>query len=205
MGSIRFSGVGRRVSVLLVGAVVLGMLPIVTAPVSASATSTPKRSATGAGTQTHVTAPASTEITSARSAYSSTFALANGKRQTEFSTTPLNYQDSMGIWQKVDNTLVTSSSGGWHSAANGVSVALPARLSSPVTLTKGGSLIGFSLVGGTGTGSVSGSVASYSSVLPATSATYKVTGSGVKESLSLSSASAPSSFAWSLTPAFRRM
>ena len=198
MGSTRFLGVGRRVSALLVGAVVLGMLPIVTAQVSASATSTPKRSATGAATQHQVTAPASTEITSARTAYSSTFALANGKRQTKFSTTPLNYQDSMGNWQTVDNTLVKSSSGGWHSAANAIGVALPASLTSPVTLTKGSSTIGFSLVGGAGTGSVTGSVASYSSILPSTSATYKVSGSGVKESLLLASATAPSSFAWSL-------
>jgi RHS repeat-associated protein len=199
MGSISFSGVVRRVSVLLVGAVVLGTLTIVPTSGGASAGPTPKRSATTPSTQHPVTAPTSTELVGARTAYSSTFALANGKRQTEFSTTPLNYQDSMGIWRKVDNTLVKSSTGGWHSAANGVSVALPASLSTPVRLTKGGSIIGFSLVGGTGTGSVSGSVASYSSVLPATSATYKVTGSGVKESLSLSSASAPSSFVWSLT------
>jgi RHS repeat-associated protein len=198
MGSIRFSGVGRRVSALLVGAVVLGMLPIVTAQVSASATSTPKRSATGAATQRQVTAPASTEITGSRTAYSSTYALSAGKRKTVFSTTPMNYRDATGNWQKVDNTLVSSAGGGWHNNTNAVHVDLPASLSSPVTLTKGNSSIGFSLRGALGSGSASNATASYSSVLSATSASYKITGSGVKEDLSLSSAAAPSSFTWSL-------
>jgi hypothetical protein len=146
MGSIRFSGVGRRVSALLVGAVVLGMLPIVTTSVGASAAPTPTRSATEPSTQRPVTPPASTEITGSRSAYSSTYALADGHRKTVFATTPLNYKDAMGNWQKVDNSLVASTGGGWHNAANAFKVALPSSLSSPVRLTSGTSSIAFSLL-----------------------------------------------------------
>ncbi len=91
-----------------------------------------------------------------------------------------------------------SSDGGWHSAANAIGVDLPSSLASPVTLTKGGSSIGFTLAGGAGAGSATGTVASYSAALPSTAATYTVTGSGVKERLSLASVTTPSSFAWSL-------
>ena len=139
------------------------------------------------------------EITGDRTAYSSTYALPDGQNQTKLSSLPMNYKDASGNWQKIDTSLVSAASSGWHDAAGSVDVSLPSSLSSAVTVSSGTTSVGFTLQGGAGSGSVSGSTANYRSVLPATSASYLDTGAGLKENLELASASAPSSFAWSLS------
>ena len=77
-------------------------------------------------------------------------------------------------------------------------MTLPSSLSSPVSISSGNTSVAFTLEGASGTASVSGPTATYSSVLPATNASYTVNGIGVKEDLDLSSVAAPSSFTWSL-------
>jgi P pilus assembly chaperone PapD len=189
----------RRISVRLGAVIIVASLPVVAVPLTASAAPAAHAAGTSSGSSSSPpTVPSSTENTSLRSAYSSTYVLTNGQHKTTFHSTPVNFRDATGSWQKVDNTLVPSLIGGWHNSANSLQVHLPASLSSPVSLASGGSSIGFTLHGASGTGSVSGKTATYSSVLPSTSASYAVTGSGVKENLYLSSSSAPSTFTWSL-------
>jgi RHS repeat-associated protein len=135
-----------------------------------------------------------------QSAYATTTVAPNGLHKTEFSTTPSNYQDSSGAWKPIDNTLTATGSSGWHNTANSWTAQLPLTLSAPVSLTKGSATIGFTLDGGasTSSGTASGSTATYANVLPATTVAEQVQSSGIKETLTLANATAPSTFTWNL-------
>ena len=189
---------------------ILAVLPICTATVlvSVGTLATPSAHATEAATTVAPTSPGSAPVSSTtapsslQSEYATTTIQPGGIRKTEMSSTPLNYKNSQGAWTPIDNSLVASSGGGWHNNANSFSAQLPSNLSSSLTLTSGSSQIGFTLVGASAdpanAGTVAGSTATYANALPATTVSERVTSSGVKETLSLASASAAGSYTWDL-------
>jgi RHS repeat-associated protein len=189
---------------LLCSSTVLVTVGVAAAPVARAA-------APNASTQT--TAPtntngsASSATTSSGpvnllSKYATTTVQAGGVRKTQISSTPLNYQSGQ-TWQPINNSLVATSGGGWHNTANSWSAQLPTNLSSPVTLSNGSSQIGFTLEGaGTASandGTVSGSTATYANALSGTTVSEQVVSSGIKETLSLASAAASSTYTWDLS------
>ena len=173
-------------------AFVLAVLPVLGV---ASAGST--AAATGTNGAVPV-APSEHELAGLRSQGSDTYVEVNGLHKTVFSAASVNYRDGNGAWQPIDSSLAASPGGGWHIAANSWSAQLPSNLSGPVSLSNGSSSVAFTLDGAAGSGTVSGSTATYRGVLPATTVSYKVLPGGVKETLQLASGSAPSAFTWSL-------
>jgi hypothetical protein len=183
----------------------VGLLAAPSAPASATTAHTAAISA-AATNVTHDTPSAtstSSPLSALQSAYATTTIAPNGLHQTVLSSTPMNYKDSSGKWQAINNALAATAGGGWHNTANSVSVQLPSDLSSAVTLANGGSSsIGFTLVGANhaaaNEGAVSGSTATYADTLPDTTVTEQAVSSGVKESLILAAATAPTTFTWNL-------
>jgi hypothetical protein len=174
------------------------------APAAAATSQAAAASATTSGTH-DTPSPTSTSspLSALQSAYATTTIAPNGLHQTVLSSVPMNYKDSSGTWQAINNALAATPSGGWHNTANSVAVQLPTDLSSPVTLANGGtSSIGFTLVGANhaaaNEGTVSGSTATYPDALPATTVTEQAVTSGVKESLILAASTAPTTYTWDL-------
>jgi RHS repeat-associated protein len=173
----------------------VGLLVLnVPTPAVASASPSAPSSATAARTSQPAPVP--------ESAYSTSSVASNGLHKTEISNSPINYKDAQGAWQPIDDSLVATTSGGWHNEADSSSVQLPADLSSPVTLSNGSSSIGFTLAGanhGTANaGSASGSTATYPDALANTTVTEKAVPSGVTETLALASSAAPNTITWNL-------
>jgi hypothetical protein len=56
------------------------------------------------------------------SAYSTSSTRSNGIHETELSSTPINYKDAQGAWQPINDSLVATTSGGWHNEADSSSV-----------------------------------------------------------------------------------
>jgi RHS repeat-associated protein len=176
--------------------VTVGTLEIPAARASVAATTAAPTSPTAPD------ASSSNAPSSLQSEYATTTIQPGGLHKTEISSTPLNYKNAQGAWTPIDNSLVASSGGGWHNDANSFSAQLPTNLSSALTLTSGSAQIGFSLVGASdataNAGTISGSTATYADVLPGTTVSEHVTTSGVKETLSLASATAPGTYTWDL-------
>lgn len=107
---------------------------------------------------------------------------------------PIAYKDSAGAWRPIDNTLVPSSDGShFANKANGYTVSFPVSLATGsihIQTTSGS--IDLTPKGTTGPGTVSGSTITY----PFTGGTLAYTASNaeVKESITLLSPAAPSSF-----------
>ena len=182
----------RRTRIVITTSSVLAIagvtVPIVVVPNPSSATTQ----------QIKAPPPAEQEVQNLRTQYSNTYLEAGGQRKTVFSTVPVNYKDASGKWSAIDSSLVPTVSGGWHNAANDISIQLPASLSQPVILARGNDRIGFSLIGAQGTGRAAGSSVTYSNVLPSTNVEYQTSPVGVKETLKLADSGAPTSFSWTL-------
>jgi RHS repeat-associated protein len=176
------------------------------ASTSQTAPSTSPNSTSSAKGAHDTPSPTSTSspLSALQSEYATTTIAANGLHKTAFSSTPVNYKDASGNWEAINSALTATASGGWHNTANSVSLQLPSELSSPVSLSNGGaSGIAFTLVGANhvsaNAGTVSGSTAAYPDALADTSVSEQAAPSGVKETLSLAAAGAPSTFTWDLS------
>jgi RHS repeat-associated protein len=180
----------------------VGLAATLSAPAAAAASSpTPAAAApTKGGHDSPSPTSKVSPLAALQSAYATTTIAKNGQHETTFSATPSNYQDSTGAWKPINNTLAATGSSGWHNTANSWTAQLPSTLSAPVSLTKGSATIGFTLDGGatTSTGAAAGSTATYANVLPATTVAEQVQSSGIKETLTLANATAPSTFTWKL-------
>jgi hypothetical protein len=171
----------------------VGLVATPSGPVGASSARTAlvhasRAIASTAGTNdTPASTSTSAPLSTLQSAYATTTLAKNGLHETQFSTTPVNYQDAQGAWHAIDNSLAPTVGGGWHNTANSWTAELPSTLSSAVTLSKGTSQIGFTLVGAndasTNAGTVNGSTATYPGALSATSVAEQAEASGVKETL----------------------
>jgi len=128
-----------------------------------------------------------------------------GKNVTVVYDGPVNYRDSSGEWQPIDDTLVPSGEPGYayENKADGYTVRFPADLSNdPIRLQldgqMGGGSIGFSLRGAHGPGRAHGASDTFAGALPHTDVSYTATALGARELLTLDSPAAPQSFRYDL-------
>lgn len=134
------------------------------------------------------------EVPSLRTETSRTYRLENGRLQVQIANRPVNHRDATGIWQKNDTTLADDGSGGGHNRAGAYRLSLPKEIGSrPVTVAVGDDSVGFSLTGGRGTLTRQASTGTYADALPGVDLEYQAQHEGVKETLILKSATAPTS------------
>jgi hypothetical protein len=139
------------------------------------------------------------ELPGLRTETSNTFLQSDGSRLLRIADHPVNFKRG-GTWVPIEDKLVEAGDGTWQPAASPVPVSLPAGLAGhAVTLGTGAHQVSFSLQGAEGvSGVASGDERSYSSVRRGVSASYRATARGVRETLTLANASAPSEYSYSL-------
>jgi RHS repeat-associated protein len=138
------------------------------------------------------------ELPTLRTATSRTYETSSGYEAQVFSG-PVDYQDTSGAWQKIDDSLVSDGTGGYKVKANGYSLDLPASLASPITVGKGAAQLSLRLQGAGGTLSVAGATATYRGALPGVDVAYSAEATQVKETLTLASAAAPANYVYGFT------
>ncbi|HVA60594.1 MAG TPA: DNRLRE domain-containing protein [Mycobacteriales bacterium] len=180
------------------------LLVPVAAPVAARAASAPPPapvstgSAAGVGTPTSGQVARDGEVSSLRRATSRTYVSGHAYKTLIFPT-PVNYRDTSGAWQKIDDSLIANPAGsGWRNRADRYALTVPSDASGAVGVAVGGFSVSMALQGATGAGSVSGATVTYPDALPGVTLTETATGQGPKETLSLASAAAGSRFTFSL-------
>ncbi|WP_149259133.1 LamG-like jellyroll fold domain-containing protein [Actinomadura sp. K4S16] len=119
---------------------------------------------------------------------------ADGSHTRKLAQGPINYRDGSGGWQPIDTTVRKGDDQRWHERANSLGVSFAPRASdgrlAQVDGGDGGRLA-YALQGAASvTPTVSGSVVTYSGVLPATDLSMWPTATGLKESIVLRSADA---------------
>ncbi len=110
----------------------------------------------------------------------------------------LNWKDAEGVWQPVDNTLI-SAGGGFENRANAYRVRLPSSLADPLSVTRDGLTLGLALQGAHGDAAVAGRSASYAGAFRGVTVRYFAEADSVKETLTLTDAAAQSSFVYALS------
>ncbi|QFZ19014.1 RHS repeat-associated core domain-containing protein [Saccharothrix syringae] len=147
-------------------------------------------------------AATSTEIPEARTEYERTYANTDGTETTEFSGARLNYRDRDGKWVPIDTRLVGDPGKGWHNAADEVDVRVAPKSGADelVTLTVDDDhSVSYTLAGATASaGAVDGSTVTYAGVRPKVDLKLESLPGGVKETLVLAAADAPTSFTFPL-------
>ncbi len=133
-----------------------------------------------------------------RTAYSDTFAGPSGSYVAEIFPHPINFKTTSGGWAPISTSLAAIA-GGFQASSSTVPVSLPTSLSSPVTVGSASASVSFRLLGASAPATSTGSGALYPSALPGVDATYRPESDGLDETLSLGSASAPSSYRYALT------
>ncbi|MBW3651311.1 MAG: hypothetical protein KY458_12165, partial [Actinobacteria bacterium] len=153
----------------------------------------------------------SAEVVERRTQDSRTFLTEDGKFETTFYGGAVNYLDSEGLWQPIDNSLVPveGSNGALRNAAGPVEVTLPAVLGAePVRATNDDISVAFTMneadaVASPGTSTAvppaateaaAKATATYASALPGVDVSYAATSEGVKEDVVLAGPEAPTSF-----------
>ncbi|HZS94803.1 MAG TPA: DNRLRE domain-containing protein [Chloroflexota bacterium] len=140
------------------------------------------------------------ELTRLRSAVSRTFLLPSGALTKRIYAQPINYRAANGAWRTIDNTLVPTNQHGYafQNRANVYRVLLPRTLRSHVIrISKGANWLAFVPTRSYQRIRVDGSTATYAG--RGQSIEYAATSTGVKESIQLSSHSAPNVYAYRLT------
>jgi RHS repeat-associated protein len=139
------------------------------------------------------------EVVGARSRNAQTYAKA-GNYETDVYTTSINYLDSKGQWQPIDNTLVSAPGHSYQNKANQYTVKIPGSLgSTPIHFGIGDSWVEFSLQDAAASAaSVSKDTVTYRNAFPGVTLSYRAQPDALKETLSLSGPNAPSKFTYSL-------
>ena len=140
------------------------------------------------------------ELVGLRTRTSRTYVTADGHDVAHIASGSVNYRDSRGRWQPIDNTLVgdTGSGGGLRNAANRYTAHLPADLAQPIRVEVGQQWLSFALVGAQGKAAASASTATYANAFPGVGVSYVAGSDSLKETLTLQSAAAPSRFVYRL-------
>jgi RHS repeat-associated protein len=142
------------------------------------------------------------DIPSLRTQMSRTSYAPKGAMQATISASPMNYRDSVGAWQPIDDSLVVATTPGYayRNRADAYVAELPADVgSAPVRYTQGGASVSLALLGAHGRGTTMRSTGTYASVLPGVAVRFTATSRGLHEDLVLSSAAAGSQFRFALT------
>jgi hypothetical protein len=136
-----------------------------------------------------------------RSATSRTLRNENGSYTLQSFTRPIHYRDA-GAWQAIDNSLVASGRLGyaWENKANAFRVFLKDRMAEDaIAIEVGGYTYTLGPEGAAASpGAKDRSEASYAGIAAATDITYRVTETGLKETLVLRTPDAPTSFTFLL-------
>lgn len=109
----------------------------------------------------------------------------------------MNYRDTDGHWQKIDDTLV-SDGDGWVNRADAFHVHLPQAAGGAIVLATRAGTTTVSLRGATGGGAAVGAQVDYRQALPSVSVSDAVSPTGLKETLRLGSSAAPGEFRYRL-------
>ncbi|WP_027008558.1 RHS repeat-associated core domain-containing protein [Conexibacter woesei] len=142
------------------------------------------------------------ELPSLRTATARTYLLADGTRRTSIWSHPVNVRDGSGAWKAVDTTLRADGSE-YRTTAAPTTVTLPDTLDRPVHVEdSAGRSVDFALQGASDDASaqVSGDRATYDGVRSGVDASYATASNGVKETLTLADATAPSTYTFNLNP-----
>ncbi len=132
-------------------------------------------------------------------AYSDTWRPRRGPRVTRIYESPVNFRTSTGQWRPIETGLV-SGLGGYQNAANTFSLRIPESITAGVGISEAGESLSFTLKGASTTpAEVSGSRASFRSVLPATNLEYLSQATGVEELATLENPSAPAALVYEST------
>ncbi|MBM3146338.1 MAG: DNRLRE domain-containing protein, partial [Actinobacteria bacterium] len=132
-----------------------------------------------------------------RDAYSTTYLLSNGAKRVVFSQSPVHYQDAEGDWRTIDASFVAEEDGTYVTKAAAVEVVVGAQTEkrAPVSVRRGEYEVSLDLVmASERQPTVADTKATFSDVAEQTDVVYEATGDGLKETLILASAGAPSSF-----------
>ncbi len=131
--------------------------------------------------------------------FARSYAQADGTVVSRVSATPVNYRDAQGDWKTIDDRLVPDAAG-VRVAADRYGLRLPGSLADGAIALSGADRgVSFQLDGARDvSGTTSGRVQTFANVLPGTSVSYAATPRGVSETLTLSDASAPQAFTYSL-------
>jgi TGF-beta propeptide len=178
----------------------LTVLTVLLAPVAAGAaqdTARPEPNPSNQGITTGVTTVR--ELPGLRSADSDTYLQSDGSRLLQIADHPINYKRD-GVWQPIEDKLIEDSDGSWGPVASPVPVSLPRALAgNAVKIGAAASQISLSLQGATAsTGIASGNARTYLQALAGVDVEYAGTPDGVRETLTLADASAPSEYKYAL-------
>lgn len=162
---------------------------------------------TGPVHQTGFDRRTSRELADRRGAHERTYANTDGTETTEFSATPIHYQNATGDWQAIDTTL-TPAADGWRNDTNvaGLAFAATADAADLATMRFGDHRLAYGLDdAGRVPGTADGDTVTYPGVRPGVDLELAARPGGMKETLVLHDGSAPRTFRFplrtDLTPA----
>ncbi len=150
------------------------------------------------------------ELPGLRTADSRTYVTSTGSRVLMSYPGPINYKDSSGAFEPIDDSAV-GSSGGWHNIANAYQATVGSTPVQPVSVTSGSATLSLALVGagtessgllppGAVTGAASGDSVQFAQVFSDANLSSTFGNTGLDEALSLTSKGAPDTYTWSLDP-----
>jgi YD repeat-containing protein len=164
--------------------------------------STPSSTA-GEG-DSHLPGPAAAgvEVTKDRTANTSVFQNPDGTLTARVYSRAVHYRTASGTWADIDTTLVQGPDGRWTERADSPAASFAANGNDSSLVSYGPNSteqVGFSLQGAAGvTGKASGSTITYPGIAASSDLSYAATSSGVKETLLLHDASAPTTWTFPL-------
>lgn len=140
------------------------------------------------------------ELPGRRTAYSDTFQLPSGERETRLYESPVNYLDEHGDWQPIEQGLHETSSGAIANGDNSFDVHLPEALrESPIRVEVGDAWISEQPLGiATAPAELEGNLATYSPAGDAAGFEFSGLSNGLKEKIELAGPSAPSTYHFEL-------
>ncbi len=155
------------------------------------------------GNGAHSFNPATSKPVRSRATATSTlYRNADGTYTRLLYTQRVNFRGAGGAWQPIKTTLMTGPAGWLHEQANSLKVTIAPAAANPTLVSVGfgpGQSLTYGLAGAAPVPArASGSTVTYRGVLPQTDLTLTSVASGLKESLVLRSASAPSSWTFPL-------
>jgi RHS repeat-associated protein len=182
------SGRARLVAALT-GTAVVGALLV---PAAIASSAPPPAPAPSAG-------PRSGELPELRTRTSRTY-VNNGRREVRVYPAPVNYQDATGAWQPIDETLVATSGGGWHNAADAYRLDVPPDLATaPVRVSAGQDWLSFALRGAAGAPAIAANAAEITNALPGVTLGYTAGSGRAKETITLASPAAAGPLVFDVT------
>ena len=194
-----FSVVRRWLGVVTGLVVLIGSLGL-SALIGASASAAANPSHLGTNPGKTASKPVSVPVPALSTQKSTTTRLPNGLLHTTFYPGAVNYQAGDGSWKPIDNTLTVGADRLARNGGNSWSSALGADAAAGVTASQGGTSLSFQLEGASAAAAtVKGTTSTYPNALPGVGLSYTATNVALKETLTLASASAPSSFTFDVS------